>query len=119
MPAPAPAEPPDQRIVIHGVTWAQYEAMRAALDDKAGLRLTYLEGALEITSPGRRHEHLKVLIARLIEAYADAGGYERRERSQHLPDLDLHRLAEIVAGTPRAEQAQAVWRFRDSLKPSP
>ncbi|MBK9035611.1 MAG: Uma2 family endonuclease [Myxococcales bacterium] len=195
MPAPAPPEPPDQRIVLHGVTWAQYEAMRATLADKPGLRMTYLEGELEIMSPSRRHEHLKKFIARLIEAYADqrrivvlgfgsetykkqamerglepdecycvgdekdvpdfalevittsggvdklavylglgvpevwfwvdarfqlfgleAGAYQPRERSHFLADLDLSRLAEIVAATPRAEQAQAVWRFRASLQ---
>ena len=194
MPAPAPPEAPDQRLVLHGVTWAQYETLRAAFDDKPGLRMTYLEGALEIMSPSRRHEHIKKFIARLIEAYADArrivllgfgsetyrtqamarglepdecycvgdekdvpdlalevittsggvdklavyvglavpevwfwvdtrfqlfgleaGGYRPRERSHFLPELDLVRLAEIVATTPRAEQAQAVWRFRESL----
>lgn len=70
MPAPRP-EPPDERIVLHGITWAQYEALRAALDDKPGLRMTYLEGALEIMSPSRRHQHIKTFIARLLEAYAD------------------------------------------------
>jgi Uma2 family endonuclease len=186
MPAPPPPEAPDQRIVLTGVTWAQYEAVRAALDDKAGLRMTYLAGELEIMSPSRRHEHLKKFIARLIEAYADqrriellgfgsetyrreaaerglepdecycvgaekdvpdialevittsggidklevyrglevpevwfwvdvrfaiyelvAGSYQPRARSRFLPALDLQRLAELVAATPRAQQAQA------------
>jgi Uma2 family endonuclease len=195
MPEPPPPEPGDQRLTLRGVSWKQYEALRAALDDKPGLRMTYLEGVLEITSPSRRHEHLKKFIARLVEAYADErrivllgfgsetyrkeaaerglepdecycvetekelpdfalevittsggvnklavyqglgvpevwfwvetrfhvydlelAGYEPRERSRFLPDLDLRRLAELVATTPRAEQAQAVWRFRDSLR---
>ncbi len=49
----------------------------------------------------------------------EAGGYQPLERSRFLPDLDLHRTAEIVAATPRAEQAQAVWRFRESLAGPP
>ena len=80
---PAEARPweEDQRIVIHGgVTWDQYEAVRAALDHIAGLRMTYIDGALEIMSPGRRHEGVKKLVARLVELYAfemdiDLNGY--------------------------------------------
>jgi Uma2 family endonuclease len=79
---PAEATPwlEDQRIVIHGVTWDQYETVRAALDHKAGLRMTYLEGALEIMSPGYRHEMVKSLVGRLVELYAlemdiDLSGY--------------------------------------------
>lgn len=64
------AQDEDQRVVIHGVTWQQYETLRDALDDIPGLHLTYLEGALEIMSPSRRHEHIKKLLARLIEIHA-------------------------------------------------
>ena len=60
----------DQRIVLHGVSWAQYEAVRDRLDDIPGLRMAYLEGALEIMSPSSRHELLKKCIARLLEVYA-------------------------------------------------
>jgi Uma2 family endonuclease len=55
-----------------------------------------------------------------IQVYClEAGEYQPRERSCFLPDLDLHRLAEIVAATPRAEQAEAVWRFRQTLQARP
>ena len=58
MPAPSPPEPADQRIVLGGVTWEQYQAMRAAFDERPGVRMTYLRGVLEIMSPARRHEHV-------------------------------------------------------------
>ena len=195
MPAPSPPEPADQRIVLGGVPWEQYQAMRAAFDERPGVRMTYLRGVLEIMSPARRHEHVKTFIARLVEAYGDErrivllgfgsetfrnevaerglepdecycvgdekelpdfalevitssggvdklevyrglgvpevwfwvearfflygleeGEYQPRERSRFLPDLDLRRVAEIVATTPRGEQAQAVWRFRQWLQ---
>jgi len=59
----------EQRFVIHGVSWEQYETIREVLD-QPGLRMTYLEGALELMSPGRQHEDSKKTIARLVEAYA-------------------------------------------------
>jgi Uma2 family endonuclease len=78
-----PGEPPfeggERRFVINGVSWEQYEKLRELLDSP-GIRMTYLEGALELTSPSRLHEQHKKLIARLVEAYAlergiDLNGY--------------------------------------------
>src|SRR4051812_13529814 len=70
MPEPRPPEA-DQRVILYGVDWSQYEALRAATDHIAGLHLTYLEGTLEIMSPSSRHERIKTLIGRLVEAYAE------------------------------------------------
>jgi Uma2 family endonuclease len=64
---PALAEP---RIPLHGVTWEQYEAMIAAVGSRPRLRMTYLEGLLEIMTISAEHEMLKKMIARLIEIYA-------------------------------------------------
>lgn len=65
----------DARVAIHHVPWRTYVAMRDMLDDaSAGVRLTYLEGTLEIMSPSREHESLKTLLARLLEAWADETG---------------------------------------------
>jgi Uma2 family endonuclease len=61
----------DQRFVIYGVSWPSYVAMRDALDEHAGLRMTYLEGTLELMSVSKKHEEYKKLIARLVEAYAE------------------------------------------------
>lgn len=60
---------PEQRMVIHGVSWKDYVILREALDT-AGLRMTYCEGVLELMSPSRSHELWKTTIARLIELYA-------------------------------------------------
>jgi Uma2 family endonuclease len=65
---------PDQRILMHDLDWWQYETMLAIRGDRAGVRLTYLEGQLEIMSPSRTHESMKTMLARLLEAYADAKG---------------------------------------------
>ncbi len=60
----------EQRLVLTGVSWEEYEALRAALDEHPGVRIYYLEGEVEIVSPSRKHERLKKMIARLVEAYA-------------------------------------------------
>ncbi len=60
----------EQRLLLHGVSWARYLALRELLEDQAGLRVTYLKGAMEIMSPSREHERRKKLIARLVEAFA-------------------------------------------------
>jgi Uma2 family endonuclease len=67
-PALAPLEQ-DQFVVLHGVDWKTYCALRE-LFDSPGVRMTYLKGALEIMSPSRRHEGYKKRIARLIELFA-------------------------------------------------
>jgi Uma2 family endonuclease len=65
-----PAETGDERIVLHGISWRQYESFLTTLGDRPGIRLAYLEGALEIMSPGVLHEDVKTLVARLVELYA-------------------------------------------------
>ena len=66
---------PDQRVILGGIDWWQFEAFLAIRGDRAGVRVTYLEGALEIMSPSQSHEMLSKLIARLLEAYADEKGF--------------------------------------------
>jgi Uma2 family endonuclease len=78
--SPARPQPPDQtgdpdgRVIMRGLGWWQYEAMLAIRGDQAGVRLSYLEGDLEIMSPSSTHEVIKKTLARLLEAYADEYG---------------------------------------------
>ncbi len=61
---------PEQRVVLDGVSWHQYELLLATLgDDFPALRLSYLEGTLEIMTTSRLHEELKKMIAMLMESY--------------------------------------------------
>jgi Uma2 family endonuclease len=63
----------DQRFVMYSLPWEAYVAIRKQLDKQghAGVRMTYLEGTLELMSPSRNHEDYKKIIARLVEAYAE------------------------------------------------
>ena len=59
------------RIVLHNVSWERYEALLQLLgDDYPALRMTYLEGTLEIMTTSPEHEQLKKMIARLLELWA-------------------------------------------------
>ncbi|MCK6551851.1 Uma2 family endonuclease, partial [Myxococcota bacterium] len=71
---PPVVEDVDQRIVLHGVTWTEYEIMLAVRADRPTPRMTYLAGELELMSPSRSHEEIKKLIARLLETYALESG---------------------------------------------
>lgn len=67
----------DARVVVNSVPWSTYVTMRDLLDAAgSGVRLTYLEGTLEITSPSNDHESLKKLLARLLEAWSDERGID-------------------------------------------
>jgi Uma2 family endonuclease len=69
--APSRALDPEERFVLYGVPWATYVVLRDTLDDHSGLRMTYLEGTLELMSPSGDHEDYKKMIARLLEAWAE------------------------------------------------
>jgi Uma2 family endonuclease len=56
----------EQRVVLTNVPWAVYVMLRDSLDS-SGVRMTYLQGELEIMSPSRDHEVSKKQIARLLE----------------------------------------------------
>jgi Uma2 family endonuclease len=60
----------EARFVLWGVPWWTYVALRDALDEHAGVRLTYLEGTLELMRPSPLHEEAKVILARLLETWA-------------------------------------------------
>lgn len=63
---------PEQRLVLEGVTWQQYDALVALfMNQFPALRMTYLEGTLELMTTSPEHERLKKIIARLIEAFAE------------------------------------------------
>jgi Uma2 family endonuclease len=73
-PRPPVASTFDRRVILHGVTWDQYEAVLAIRGEGAGVRMAYLEGELELMSPSRDRESIKTCLGRLVEAYAEERG---------------------------------------------
>lgn len=61
-----------QHLILHGVTWQQYDALVGLfMDQFPALRMTYLEGTLELMTTSSEHERLKTILGRLIEAFAE------------------------------------------------
>jgi Uma2 family endonuclease len=60
----------DQHVVLRGMAWKDYEVLLAIRGDSAGVRLYYLDGEIELTSPTRDHEGNKTMLARLLEMWA-------------------------------------------------
>lgn len=61
----------DQRVVLHAVSWEQYESLLKMRGDEGGVRVTYLRGELELMTPSRQHEGIKSSLARLLGAWAE------------------------------------------------
>ena len=77
MPATAQARttpvPQEQRVCLQDVAWEDYETLLAIRGERAGLRITFLEGELELLSPSVTHEGWKIRLGRLLEAWAEGG----------------------------------------------
>jgi Uma2 family endonuclease len=65
----AQQEAHEDRILLQEIPWWQYLAIREATEGR-GLKLSYLDGDLEIMSPSDLHEESKTLLARLLETWA-------------------------------------------------
>jgi Uma2 family endonuclease len=68
------ADSVDQRVFLNDVSWADLELILQIRGDSSGVRLTYLNGVLELMSPSVDHEGIKKTIARLLETYAEEKG---------------------------------------------
>src|SRR5689334_24291665 len=66
----------DSIVVLHNVSWEDYERVLAIRGDHSAPRISYLEGELEIMSPSKDHEQIKSLIGRLLEAWCLDRGIE-------------------------------------------
>jgi Uma2 family endonuclease len=141
-PLPSTDENGDRRIVLFGVPWHAYVALRDTLDEP-GIHMSYLEGTLEIMTPGGPHETGKKLFARLLEAWAEESDVEldghgsqtfRREAGQRglepdecygigllrdVPDIAI----EVVVSRPLVDKLaiyaglgiQEVWLLEDDV----
>lgn len=58
----------EDRVLLPNVPWATYVVLRDTVPS-AAVRMTYLEGWLEIMSPSRGHEVSKKQIARFLELF--------------------------------------------------
>jgi Uma2 family endonuclease len=59
----------DTRIVMWSMSWTAYQSLLALRGERRRPKLAYLDGALEIMTTSRHHEHIRAVIGRLVEAY--------------------------------------------------
>ncbi len=59
----------EQRLVLYGISWQQYEILRQTLEEVPGTRMAYLDGTLEIMTPSPEHESAKATIGTLLDVY--------------------------------------------------
>lgn len=59
----------DHIVVLHDVTWEDYERLLEMRGDHSAPRISYLEGEVEIMSPSKDHELIKSFIGHLLEAW--------------------------------------------------
>jgi Uma2 family endonuclease len=60
----------DQHVVLRGMSWQAFEALLALRGDTSGVRIYYLDGAIELLSTTKMHEWRKTTLARLLELWA-------------------------------------------------
>lgn len=60
--------PPGQRLLLHDVSWAEFEAILEELGEHRSNRIAYDNGLLEIMAPLPEHESDKEIIGDLLKA---------------------------------------------------
>lgn len=61
--------PPGQRLLLHDVSWAEFEAILEELGEHRGTRIAYNSGLLEIMAPLPEHEDDREIIGDLVKAF--------------------------------------------------
>ena len=62
-------EEKDRTFFVNDVSWEDYEKLLQEIGDASWCRISYLDGLLEIMSPGRKHETIKELTSIIITTY--------------------------------------------------
>jgi Uma2 family endonuclease len=77
---------PEGRVLLENVRWSTFQALITDLGPRRG-RVTYDRGTLEIMSPSKKHERLKMLLARFIMLFTQ----ERAIKVQSTGSVTLER----------------------------
>ncbi|MDJ0620581.1 MAG: Uma2 family endonuclease [Calothrix sp. MO_192.B10] len=60
----------EQHLILPGsYNWQQFKTIQAIIEEQAGVRISYLDGVIEIMTIGEGHEIVKSLIALLLGLY--------------------------------------------------
>lgn len=62
----------EQRFIVPGHhSWQRFKSLPTLLAEAPGVRLSYLDGCVELMTTGEDHELIKKAIAILLETYGD------------------------------------------------
>ena len=71
------AKPPIQPFVLPGrYSWADFQTLEGIIRQDSKLRITYLDGVIELMPTGEEHESIKSMLGFLIEFYFFKQGIE-------------------------------------------
>ena len=76
LPPQGPPSEVEQRVILHGISWATYERLLADYQDSHAAHFTYDRGELEIMVLSLEHERLKHTLATLVEVLAEEMGID-------------------------------------------
>ncbi|WP_030006945.1 Uma2 family endonuclease [Picosynechococcus sp. NKBG042902] len=66
-----------QNLTLPGrYSWEEFQAIQTAIGQAASLRITYLDGVIELMTLGEYHESIKTIIGFLVELYLFNQGIE-------------------------------------------
>lgn len=63
--------PENGTLLLHNVSWAEYENILEEFRDESAYRISYNDGVLKIMSPRADHEFPKDTVLNLVRVYAD------------------------------------------------
>lgn len=70
--------PPGQRLLLHDVSWAEFEAILDELGEHRSTRIAYDHGLLELMAPLPEHEDDKEILSDLLKAFMEELDIELR-----------------------------------------
>ena len=64
--------PAQERVILHGISWATFERLLTDRGDRPGVLFAYDQGTVELTMPSSEHEMLKQFLVLIVDAIAFA-----------------------------------------------
>jgi hypothetical protein len=108
----------DHIVVLHDVSWVDYERVLAMRGDVSVPRLNYVEGELELMTPSWPRESIGVKEVwfwrrgRISVHVLEGNGYVDSASSRALPGIDLVQLASYLD---RETDSQAIREYRAAV----
>lgn len=109
----------DKIVVLHGLSWSDYQRMLEIRGEASVPRFAYREGQLEIMTPSQPHESLKSRIGRLVEVWCLERGVEfspvgswtleKKEAERGLEPDECYVFGELASATRPDLAIDVIW----------